>query len=139
MIQAIERSIKAAIVDRAHYVSSAALVGAYHFYQIPSAKEVIKRWSNEIQEAAQAKSPSGLASFMGSNANQNSSYIVQYHALGLLYAIRHQDRMAITKIVQGFGKSSSMSTGGNLKSPLAICLVIRFACKVLDNDPKYGF
>lgn len=145
MLQAVERFLKAAIVDKAHQVSSAALVGAYHFYNAansPAARELIKRWANEVQEAAQAKAPSGLSSFIGggSQINQNSSYIVQYHALGLLYGIRSADKMAIIKLVQGLTKGSGGMSGGggSLKSPLSICLLIRFACKVLLDEDRNG-
>ena len=146
MLQGVERFLKAAVVDRAHQVSSAALVGAYHFHHEHAfARDVIRRWSNEVQEAAIAKSSSsGLSALMGGGSrevNQGSSYIVQYHALGLLYGIRERDRMSINKMIAGFSGKSSASgmSGGNssslLRSPLATCLLIRFACKVMEDDP----
>lgn len=119
MAQGVERFFKAAIVDKNTSISSAALVSAYHLY--PSAKDVVRRWVNEAQEAVNGKSSS---SFFGSAASnsylggwgtsstpQNSgyqpvpstSYITQYHALGLLYFIRQQDRMAVTKMIQQLG------------------------------------
>ncbi len=61
---------------------------------------------------------------------------MQYHALGLLYVMREKDRMAITKMVQqlgGGGKGSSV-----IKNPMAICMLIRFARKVMEEDPKYA-
>jgi coatomer protein complex subunit gamma len=60
---------------------------------------------------------------------------MQYHALGLLYLIREKDRMAITKMIQQFGAAGK---GGSsiVKSPMAICMLIRFARKVMDEDPK---
>jgi coatomer protein complex subunit gamma len=70
MVQAIERFIKQAIVDKDSSVSSAALVSAIHLYNQGS-KEVVKRWVNEVQEAINR--PSGL---------------IQYHALGLMYHIK---------------------------------------------------
>jgi len=49
MLQAIERYMKQAIVDKSSAVSSAALVSSVHLFQ--SAPEMIKRWVNEAQEA----------------------------------------------------------------------------------------
>lgn len=49
MLQAIERYMKQAIVDRNPAVSSAALVSSLHMTKIAS--EVVKRWVNEAQEA----------------------------------------------------------------------------------------
>lgn len=150
MVQGVERFFKAAIVDRTPSISSAALVSAYHLF--PAAKDVVKRWVNEAQEAANAKSSSsffgsssssgGYLGFGGSS-NQNTgyspmpstSYITQYHALGLLYLIRQQDRMAITKMIQQLGGGKTGS-GTVLKNPMALCMLIRYAAKVMDEDPK---
>lgn len=49
MLQAIERYMKQAIVDKSHAVSSAALVSALHLSH--SSNDVVKRWVNEAQEA----------------------------------------------------------------------------------------
>lgn len=49
MLQAIERYMKQAIVDRNSSVSSAALVSSLHLTKL--APEVVKRWVNEAQEA----------------------------------------------------------------------------------------
>ncbi len=150
MAQGVERFFKAAIVDKNSSISSAALVSAYHLF--PSAKDVVKRWVNEAQEAVNSKSSSffggntGGSSYLGwggSSANTNSgyqavpstSYITQYHALGLLYLIRQQDRMAVTKMIQQLGGGKTGS-GTVLKSPLALCMLIRYAAKVIEEDPK---
>ncbi|BGP15201.1 hypothetical protein JCM10213_000848 [Rhodosporidiobolus nylandii] len=136
MIVGLERFFKAAIVDRNTSISSAALISSYHLH--PVAKDVIKRWANEAAEAVQNK---GLSSGYGSAYNQqgyaapgSSSSIVQYHALGLLYVIRQGDRMAVTKMIQQLagGKGSA----GTLRSPYAICMLIRFAAKVMEEDPN---
>lgn len=152
MAQGVERFFKAAIVDRNPSISSAALVSSYHLF--PAAKDVVKRWSNEAQEALNAKSSSslfgsGAGGYLGFGAasqapNTNapipsSSYITQYHALGLLYLIRQQDRMAVTKMIQQLGGGKS-GAGGTLKNPMALCMLIRYAAKVVEDDPKYeGF
>merc|ERR1711978_613853 len=53
--------------------------------------------------------------------------MVQYHALGLLYHIRKQDRLAITKLLAKLTKMS-------LKSPYAVILLIRIACKMIEEE-----
>src|SRR5215471_4541407 len=125
MAQGVERFFKAAIVDRTPSISSAALVSSDHLF--PAAKDVVKRWVNEAQEAVSTKSSSsffnanassgylGFGSTGSANASQtipSTSYITQYHALGVLYLIRQQDRMAITKMIQqlGGGKSGAGTT-----------------------------
>ncbi|KAJ8702064.1 coatomer subunit gamma [Pleurotus ostreatus] len=147
MAQGVERFFKAAIVDRNPSISSAALVSAYHLY--PHAKDVVKRWVNEAQEAVNAKSSS---SFFGSGSGSgylgfgssapsgpqtipSTSYVTQYHALGLLYLIRQQDRMAVTKMIQQLGGGKSGS-GTTLKNPMALCMLIRYAAKVIEEDPN---
>ncbi|TFK41902.1 adaptin N terminal region-domain-containing protein [Crucibulum laeve] len=147
MAQGVERFFKAAIVDRNPSISSAALVSAYHLY--PHARDVVKRWVNEAQEAVSAKSSStffgassgGYLGFGGSSqpsgpqAIQSTSYITQYHALGLLYLIRQQDRMAVTKMIQQLGGGKS-GAGTTLKNPMALCMLIRYAAKVMEEDPN---
>ena len=153
MAQGVERFFKAAIVDRNPSISSAALVSSYHLF--PHAKDVVKRWVNEAQEAVGAKSsPSffnttstGYLGFGGGGSQQNNggyqsipstSFITQYHALGLLYLIRQQDRMAVTKMIQQLGGGKS-GAGTTLKNPMALCMLIRYASKVIEEDPKYDF
>ncbi|OCH95666.1 coatomer subunit gamma [Obba rivulosa] len=150
MAQGVERFFKAAIVDKNPSISSAALVSAYHLF--PAAKDVVKRWVNEAQEAVNAKSSSsffgssnsgGYLGWGGSSSNSNSgyqmmpstSYITQYHALGLLYFIRQQDRMAVTKMIQQLGGGKS-GMGTTLKNPMALCMLIRYAAKVMEEDPN---
>lgn len=151
-MQGVERFYKTAIVDKNPSVSSAALVSSYHLF--PVAKDVIKRWVNEAQEAVSGKSSS---SFFGSASSSSSGYlgfaaggsgnssgyqpipstsfINQYHALGLLYLMRQQDRMAVTKMIQQLGGGKS-GAGTTLKNPMALCMLIRYAAKVMEEDPK---
>ncbi|KAF8578751.1 coatomer subunit gamma [Ramaria rubella] len=151
MVQTVERFFKAAIVDRNPSISSAALVSSYHLF--PVAKDVIKRWVNEAQEAVNAKSSSSFfnvstsassyLSFGGSSqpstpsyqAIASTSYITQYHALGLLYVIRQQDRMAVTKMIQQLGGGKS-GAGSTLKNAMALCMLIRYAAKIMEEDPN---
>ncbi|XP_044734358.1 coatomer subunit gamma isoform X1 [Chrysoperla carnea] len=110
MLQAIERYMKQAIVDRNSAVSSAALVSSLHLTRI--ANDVVKRWVNEAQEAV-----------------NSDSVMVQYHALGVLYHIRKSDRLAVTKLA---AKLTRMSL--TLKSPYAVCMLIRIVCKLIDEE-----
>jgi coatomer protein complex subunit gamma len=70
----------------------------------------VKRWVNEAQEAV-----------------NSDNIMVQHHALGLLYHIRKNDKLAVTKLVQKYTRHS-------LKSPYAYCLLIRIACKLLEEE-----
>jgi coatomer protein complex subunit gamma len=53
--------------------------------------------------------------------------MVQYHALGLLYQIRKGDRLAVSKLV-------AKCTRTVMKSPYATCLLIRIACKLIQDE-----
>ncbi|KAL7080621.1 hypothetical protein ACQ4LE_000471 [Meloidogyne hapla] len=108
MIQSIERYMKQAIVDKVPSVSSAALVSSLHLMK--RSPDVVRRWANEVQEAV-----------------SSDNHMVQFHALSLLYQIRSSDRLAILKMVQKFSKSG-------LRSPLAICYLIRIAAKLVEED-----
>ncbi|PWY97318.1 putative coatomer gamma-2 subunit [Testicularia cyperi] len=160
MVQGLERFFKSAIVDKNTSISSAALVSAYQL-QI-AARDVVRRWGNEAQEAINSKSSSGggfssgfagagsylgfggygssqTQSQSGYQAVASSSYITQYHALGLLYLIRQGDRMAITKLVQQLGGGrggASSGQGSVLRSPYALCMLVRYAAKVAEEDPN---
>ncbi|KAG1675191.1 Coatomer subunit gamma-2 [Nymphon striatum] len=111
MLQAIERYMKQAIVDKGHAVSSAALVSSLHLSH--TSHDVVKRWVNEAQEAI-----------------NSDNIMVQYHALGLLYHIRKNDRLAVSKLVTKFTRTSL----GLLKSPYAVCMLIRICCKLIDEE-----
>lgn len=110
MLQAIERYMKQAIVDRGASIASAALVSSLHLAITGGGADVVKRWVNEAQEAV-----------------TSDSIMVQYHALGLLYHVRKTDRLAVTKLVSKLTRSS-------LKSPYAVCLLIRIACKMMEDE-----
>jgi coatomer protein complex subunit gamma len=112
MLQSIERYMKQAIVDKSPSVSSAALVSSLHLMK--QGPEVVKRWVNEVTETV-----------------NSDNVMVQYHALGLLYQIKKNDKLAITKLVGKFSKSS-------LRSPYAYCFLIRVAARQLEEE-KDGF
>ncbi|XP_039065757.1 coatomer subunit gamma [Hibiscus syriacus] len=105
LLTQIERYLKQAIVDKNPVVASAALVSGIHLLQ--TNPEIVKRWSNEVQEAVQSRAA-----------------LVQFHALGLLHQIRQNDRLAVNKLV-------SSLTKGSVRSPLAQCLLIRYTSQVI--------
>ncbi|QSS63432.1 coatomer subunit gamma-1 [Histoplasma capsulatum] len=128
-VQAIERLIKTAIVDKTPSVSSAALVSSYHL--LPVARDVVRRWQSEAQEAASSSKQS--TSFLGFTSGQahpisQTNYMTQYHAIGLLYQMRAHDRMALVKMVQLYGAA------GAVKSPGALVLLVRLAAQLADED-----
>lgn len=124
--------MKTAIVDKNPSVSSAALVSSYHL--LPIARDVVKRWQSETQEAAASTKSSGGFSlgFSSSSASVpvNNSTMTQYHAIGLLYQMRMHDRMALVKMVQQFGAA------GAVKNPAAIVMLVRLAAQLAEEDPN---
>ncbi|OAY29680.1 coatomer subunit gamma isoform X2 [Manihot esculenta] len=108
LLTQIERYLKQAIVDKNPVVASAALVSGIHLLQ--TNPEIVKRWSNEVQEAVQSRAA-----------------LVQFHALALLHQIRQNDRLAISKLVTSL-------TRGTVRSPLAQCLLIRYTSQVIHES-----
>ncbi|XP_041970573.1 coatomer subunit gamma-like [Aricia agestis] len=108
MLQAIERYMKQAIVDKNPAVSSAALVSALHLSS--TAPDLVKRWANEAQEAI-----------------NSDNAMVSYHALGIVAATRKNDKLSTVKMVTRLAKSP-------LKSPYALCLLIRLAAQLAEDD-----
>lgn len=139
-VPTVERIIKTAIIDKLPFVSSAGLISSYHLFSI--AKDIIRKWSNEIFEAFSLKPSANLSiiPYLTSvNNRQNQSFITQYHALGLLYLIRNHDRMAVMKMVQRFcnyhNKGSSYGSI-QLKSNLAVIMLVRYIAKVIEDDQR---
>jgi coatomer protein complex subunit gamma len=124
--------MKTAIVDKNPSVSSAALVSSYHL--LPIAKDVVRRWQSETQEAAAStKSSGGFSLGFSSSSNNlpvNNSTMTQYHAIGLLYQMRMHDRMALVKMVQQFGAP------GAVKSPAALVMLVRLAAQLAEEDAQ---
>ena len=132
-MQAIERNIKTAIVDKTPSVSSAALVSSYHL--LPIARDIVRRWQSETQEAASStKTSSAFSLGFGGSGGQtlaaaNTNFMSQYHAIGLLYQMRSHDRMALVKMVQQF------SAAGVVKSHAGRVMLVRLAAKLAEEDP----
>lgn len=131
-VQSIERMIKTAIVDKSPSVSSAALVSSYHL--LPIARDVVKRWQSETQEAAaSSKSGGGFLGFASGSSHSlaaGTNYMNQYHAIGLLYQMRSHDRMALVKMVQQYGAA------GAVKSPAGVMMLVRLAARLAEEDPS---
>eukprot|EP00285_Hemiselmis_virescens_P012304 CAMPEP_0173381208 /NCGR_PEP_ID=MMETSP1356-20130122/3642_1 /TAXON_ID=77927 ORGANISM="Hemiselmis virescens, Strain PCC157" /NCGR_SAMPLE_ID=MMETSP1356 /ASSEMBLY_ACC=CAM_ASM_000847 /LENGTH=609 /DNA_ID=CAMNT_0014334967 /DNA_START=27 /DNA_END=1852 /DNA_ORIENTATION=- len=108
MLMNIERYLKQAIVDKQPLVASAALVAGMKLMR--TSPDVVKRWVNEVMQAVQDK----------------NAQMVQYHALALLHAIKATDKLAVSKLV-------STLTKQQMKSPLAMCLLIRYTVNVIQE------
>ncbi|XP_026760719.1 coatomer subunit gamma-2-like [Galleria mellonella] len=108
MLQAIDRYMKQAIVDKNPAVSSAALVSALHLSS--TVPDLVRRWVNEAQEA-----------IMSDNA------MVSYHALAVVACARQNDRLSTVKLVTKLSRVP-------LRSPYALCLLVRYAAKLADED-----
>jgi coatomer protein complex subunit gamma len=68
---------------------------------LPIARDLVRRWANEIQSAIEGgKTSGGFMGFGGSSSQlpTQSSYQSQYLAIGLLYELRKNDRMALVKV-----------------------------------------
>jgi coatomer protein complex subunit gamma len=107
MFGAMDRHLKQAVVDQSASIASSALVSGLHLSSTNA--DLVKRWSNEIQTAL-----------------KNRYHMVQYHALALMYKLRQQDSLAVSKLV-----SSNIS---NFRSPLAHTLLIKYALRVLKQE-----
>ncbi|CAG77755.1 YALI0F03454p [Yarrowia lipolytica CLIB122] len=123
-VQGIERLMKTAIVDRHTSVSSAALVSAYHL--LPIAKDTIRRWAAEVQEAV--TSQKNFPAVTLPNYAPGPAVLAPYHALSLLYELRAHDRMALIKLIQQFSGASA-----HLQSPNANVMLIRFIAKAAND------
>jgi len=84
MLGALERYIKQAIIDPSPIVASSALVSSLHFYRSSSeCASIVRRWVREIRVAL-----------------DSGSHMVQMHAVQLMYVIKQNDRLAVSKFVQ---------------------------------------
>ena len=74
-------------MDKSAVVASAVLVSAFHL--ISQNTDIVKRWTNEIQEAVQSKHS-----------------MVHFDAVALLHSLRANDRLAVSKLVSQLVKGS---------------------------------
>ncbi|CAH2035277.1 unnamed protein product, partial [Iphiclides podalirius] len=110
MIQAIERYMKQAIVDKNAAVSSSALVSTIHLSA--SIPDLTRRWANEAQEVI-----------------HSDNVMVSYHALAVAGSAKRTDRLSMVKLVTKFSRPP-------LRSPYALCLLIRYSAKLAEEDPS---
>mmetsp|Transcript_6999 Transcript_6999/g.20637 ORF Transcript_6999/g.20637 Transcript_6999/m.20637 type:complete len:924 (-) Transcript_6999:83-2854(-) len=108
MAAQIDRYLKTAIVDKNPFVASSALLCGVHLTK--TVPDVTRRWVNEIQGTVQSDHP-----------------MVQFHALALIYDLKKADRLALHKVVTSLAKSQ-------LKSPMAECLLIRYATQAMTSE-----
>jgi len=104
----VERYLKQAIVDKDPATASSALVSGIHLMK--TSPDIVKRWVSEVSETLNSKHT-----------------MVQYHALGLHHEIKKNDRLAISKLVVSMTKA-------NVRSPFALCLLVRFTSQVMEED-----
>lgn len=93
LLQSVERQLRLAVTDQSPVVASTALVAAFQMCR--ESREVVRRWMNEIQQQI---SNEGLP---------------QYHALGILFLLKQNDRMSLVKLLCGIVTKGS-STAGTL-------------------------
>lgn len=122
-----ERLLKSAVVSRNPTISSAALTTSYHL--LPISEPTIKRFANETQEAVVDLKPFPQQDVAG-EYYPNSTFITQYHALGLLYQLKKSDKMALLKLVQQFSETN------NLKNQLAKVQLVKLVGDLVQRDPQ---
>lgn len=121
----IERYIKQAILDNDYYVANSALVSASHlFSQSTENATIVRKWVGEVQEMLIQRSK-----------GKSEYNMVQSNAMRLLCQMKSHDRLGMAKLLQQF----SGYAGSNIRSPLAIVIVIRLAGKLLIEEvANYG-
>lgn len=132
-VSASERLFKNSLVDKNPIISSAALISSYNL--LPIAKDVVKRFTNETSETIESykQFPSDqfqLHEYYGSSTTNlpSTTFMYQYHALGLVYELRNHDKMSLKKLI------TSLTDHQALKNSLAVIQLIRFIHKILVDD-----
>jgi coatomer subunit gamma len=72
----------------------------------------------------------GNSQSQGFQPVNSTSYITQYHAIGLLWSLREKDRMAGVKLIQGFSKT------GVMRNSMGTVMLVRWCGKVGEDDPN---
>lgn len=132
-VSSSERLIKNAIVDKNPIISSAALITSYNL--LPIAKDVVKSYANAASDTISSNKqfPSDqfqLHEYYGSSTQNlpSTSYMYQYHALGLLHPLKNQDKIGLMKFI------SNLASSSNLKNSLSIIQLIRYMNKIIIDD-----
>jgi len=135
-IHAAERAMRNCIVDSNQAVCCAALVSTYHLF--PVAKDVVRRWANEAQDTIGAaksivRSPyAAQGGVSGSSRLPQSTYFHQYHALGLMYQLRKDDKMGMQKLIQ------QLTGSRRLQNSFATVQLVRYVGVQLANEVQVG-
>jgi len=108
MIGPMERYLRQSVVDKNTNVVSAAVVTGIHLSAVQP--EMVKRWGTEVSEALKSR-----------------GHKAQYHSLALLHKLRKSDRISVMKLVQ-------QATSGAIRSPMALCLLIKLATELMQED-----
>lgn len=122
-----ERLLKSALVNKHPSISSAALCTSYHL--LPIAETTVKRFANETQEAVVDLKPFPHKNIVG-DYYPNSTFITQYHALGLLYQLKKNDKMALLKMIRQF------SDNNTLKNQLAKVELVKLLNELITRDQQ---
>ena len=123
-----ERLLKSAVVNKHPAVSSAALCTSYHL--LPISEATIKRFSNEAQEAIVDLKQFPHSAMDNSEFYPNSTFISQYHALGLVYQLKKNDKMSLLKLVRQFAEANT------LKNQLAKVQLVKLVNDLIHRDPQ---
>lgn len=122
-----ERLLKSAVVSKNPSISSAALCTSYNL--LPISDVTIKRFANETQEAIV-----DLKQFVlldeASEFYPTSTFTTQYHALGLIYQLKRNDKMALLKLVNQF------SSGNALKNQFAMVQLVKIVDDLIHRDTQ---
>mmetsp|Transcript_16899 Transcript_16899/g.33010 ORF Transcript_16899/g.33010 Transcript_16899/m.33010 type:complete len:887 (-) Transcript_16899:180-2840(-) len=109
MLSSIERFLKQAVVDKNPFIVSATLCAGQHI-TARGGLTITKQWVNQLQEAL-----------------SNSSAMVEYQALALLYRVKQQDQLAVSKVAAALVKNPP-------KGSMAQCLQIRIIVSLLNQQ-----
>lgn len=128
-----ERLLKSAVVSKHPSISSAALCTSYNLLSI--SEVTIKRFANEAQEAISdlkqfPSVPYDENSLLVGEFYPNSTYIAQYHAIGLIYQLKKNDKMAILKL------TSQLADSNTLKNQFAKVHVVKLIGDLINRDPQ---
>ncbi|CCK72591.1 coatomer subunit gamma KNAG_0K02280 [Huiozyma naganishii CBS 8797] len=121
-----ERLLKNAVVSKNQSVSSAALCTAYNL--LPISEVTIKRFSNEAQEAIMEVKTAPMSA--RSEFVSKAPHITQYHALGLVYELKRNDKMALMKLIQ------QCSDGFVLKNQFARMELMKIVNDLIHRDTQ---
>lgn len=123
-----ERLLKSAVVSNHPSISSAALCTSYNL--LPISEVTIKRFTNETQEAITDLKQFPHSMAQNSEFYPNSTFITQYHALGLIYQLKKNDKMALLKLVKQFADSNG------LKNQLAKIQLVKLVNDLIRRDSQ---